>query len=95
MLVLYYAMLAHLPSKLLAVGVLTATSTVDPDKHFNFEVIPCQVDVPIEVKNEKGEIVSDATVRGALLLEDSFHKLRFLIFWCCSDPTMGNSKDPN
>lgn len=46
-----------------ATGKLTATSNIDPEKFFVLQSYPGQVGLPVEVKDEKGVVVTKGTVR--------------------------------
>ena len=45
-----------------AMGTLTATSDIDPDALFQLASFPGKISVPVDVKNEKGEVVTSAHV---------------------------------
>lgn len=45
-----------------ATGKLTATSEIDAATFFNLDKYPGQVQVPVDVKNEEGVVVSSAKV---------------------------------
>ena len=46
-----------------AEGTLTATTNIDPDKFFILEKYPGKVEVPVDVTDSKGVLVTKATVR--------------------------------
>jgi hypothetical protein len=51
-----------------ATGVLTATSTIDPNTFFTLDKYPSQVTVPVEIKNKEGVVVTTAGVSGDISL---------------------------
>lgn len=46
-----------------AIGTLTATCNIDADKFFILDTYPGGVELPVDVKNSNGELVTSATVR--------------------------------
>lgn len=45
-----------------ATGTLTATSKIDPDTFFQLPIYPGRVDLPVEVKNTDGVVVTKGYV---------------------------------